>query len=866
MLKHVLTRSRVAAGSALILAGLLFLPAGCPVEDSLAPDELGPADQSKELALATMAGWPVRIDLPAGSARSIELGAAPEGAELVEETGEDGGRAVVFTPALDFSGEANFEFIVDEAFTRTLHQVHVTVYPAVRFRAEPLEDGRPLKVAAEAYTLDGSPLPEGTYEWRFDEQPDVGPKDSHHAREHVFAGGGRHMISLSLALAGMAQPAVCASAEGLAHLELIASPIIQGQVLDAAGNPVAGLEIQVEGRPSVRTNEDGGFTAQVPPGWSGRVTPMAGPNMSNEPAEHTYQTVLSDVEGANFRVRKNAGEAPIDGKQTVIVSGTVWNQGEGLPGALLRFTGSGSWAGHDKSVESGADGSYAQELPHGWRGVVHPESAIELTPVSVEVVALSDQVIDFTAGRTLYVATDGDDSNPGTADAPLRTLQRAAGLVQAGETVVVRAGVYDSGSNSQDAMVLNVTRGGQASAPVTFRAESGARVVLDGREGRTRTLVTIAAPHVRFEGFELTGAARLAVEVAAPAHHVTLRRCHAHHNMYDQRFIGAAFRVYGPVHDVLFEECISNNNNGGFQTRESPTQTAATALVPPKAGNEGYSADLPESQWDSWPGWTKIAARRVTFRRCMAFDNQAQDEHSDGFGLRYGIECVFEDCIAWGNGDDNFDLLGATRCVMRDCIAFDANPANTDDGDGNGIKIGVRGGLDNVIYRCLSFNNPRAGIDMADTERACVYNNTCYNNGWLNVWFEAGRANSGGVTSYNNLCAAAGNADIGKNGSTRVTASDYNCMGDGNDHNWALPLGPHDQVNAEPRFELPALVVSTKLPANASIAEKVAFIRSQVRAKFMPQPGSPAVDAGRQVPGVTDEFTGSAPDIGALER
>lgn len=42
----------------------------------------------------------------------------------------------------------------------------------------------------------------------------------------------------------------------------------------------------------------------------------------------------------------------------------------------------------------------------------------------------------------LYVATTGSDANPGTAAAPLRTLQRAADVVKAGQTVRVRAGKY----------------------------------------------------------------------------------------------------------------------------------------------------------------------------------------------------------------------------------------------------------------------------------------------------------------------------------------------------------------------------------------------------------------------------------------
>ncbi len=41
-----------------------------------------------------------------------------------------------------------------------------------------------------------------------------------------------------------------------------------------------------------------------------------------------------------------------------------------------------------------------------------------------------------------YVATDGKDSNPGTIDSPLATLQKAQQLVNPGDTVYVRGGIY----------------------------------------------------------------------------------------------------------------------------------------------------------------------------------------------------------------------------------------------------------------------------------------------------------------------------------------------------------------------------------------------------------------------------------------
>ena len=45
-------------------------------------------------------------------------------------------------------------------------------------------------------------------------------------------------------------------------------------------------------------------------------------------------------------------------------------------------------------------------------------------------------------GAIYYVATYGNDSNPGTAAQPWRTIQHAANVMVAGDTVFVRGGIY----------------------------------------------------------------------------------------------------------------------------------------------------------------------------------------------------------------------------------------------------------------------------------------------------------------------------------------------------------------------------------------------------------------------------------------
>ena len=73
-------------------------------------------------------------------------------------------------------------------------------------------------------------------------------------------------------------------------------------------------------------------------------------------------------------------------------------------------------------------------------------------------------------------AADAADDNPGTAEAPWKTLARAgtATELQPGDTVLVHSGVYREH--------VDLTVSGEPDKPITFAAAPGARVVIKGSE------------------------------------------------------------------------------------------------------------------------------------------------------------------------------------------------------------------------------------------------------------------------------------------------------------------------------------------------------------------------------------------------
>jgi hypothetical protein len=100
-------------------------------------------------------------------------------------------------------------------------------------------------------------------------------------------------------------------------------------------------------------------------------------------------------------------------------------------------------------------------------GVTGPPSAVAAFATRV------DSMPEPTL-RTLYVSPTGNDANPGTSPgAPLRTVQRSADLAQAGDLVLIAPGVYRER--------VSVPRSGTASQPIVFRG-SAPGAVLDGAD------------------------------------------------------------------------------------------------------------------------------------------------------------------------------------------------------------------------------------------------------------------------------------------------------------------------------------------------------------------------------------------------
>lgn len=144
-----------------------------------------------------------------------------------------------------------------------------------------------------------------------------------------------------------------------------------------------------------------------------------------------------------------------------------------------------------------------------------------------------------------YVDLAGDDANAGSAAAPWRTLQHAAGAVGPGDRVTVRPGDYAG---------FHLTTSGTAGSPIEFLAEPG--VLISATNPVTNDGINLeGASHVVIDGFEVVGMPRAGVRSVGPfvnsqqafAEFVTIRDVTSRDN-------GKWGILTGFVNDLLIED------------------------------------------------------------------------------------------------------------------------------------------------------------------------------------------------------------------------------------------------------------------------------------------------------------------------
>jgi hypothetical protein len=217
-------------------------------------------------------------------------------------------------------------------------------------------------------------------------------------------------------------------------------------------------------------------------------------------------------------------------------------------------------------------------------------------------------LLPLSVGSTYYVSTTGSDSNPGTLAQPWRTIQKAFNTLRAGETALVRGGIYTQS--------VVMTRSGSAVAPITVKNYPGEQPVIHpGGSGSMDypVRITAGAAYFRLQGFLIENApldttvnvyiSDGQVQQPQAAHDIELRdneirngmgtgvlvapwteRVHLIGNSVHDNGIGTAHQHQGLYfqgqHGLIANNAVYDQPNGfGIQVRGEDTSIAANDII-----------------------------------------------------------------------------------------------------------------------------------------------------------------------------------------------------------------------------------------------------------------------------------------------
>ncbi|BBD65392.1 hemolysin-type calcium-binding region [Nostoc commune NIES-4072] len=222
------------------------------------------------------------------------------------------------------------------------------------------------------------------------------------------------------------------------------------------------------------------------------------------------------------------------------------------------------------------------------------------------------------AGKTYYVSGTGDDKNDGLKQGEaFRTLQKAADLVQAGDTVYVMNGTY---TNIYPNILSISDKHGTASAPITFTAYPGHTPVLEAHTNNWNAISITGSSYIVINGLKLVGARDETTLEYALEHKDNLSNPATSGNGIHITFIDDDQKIRS--HHIT----ISNNNvskfpGNGIATEEVDYITVKNNIV---SGNAWYSpfGNQGITMLHLWNSDNNVTDYKVVIEGNTSFDNK----------------------------------------------------------------------------------------------------------------------------------------------------------------------------------------------------------------------------------------------------
>lgn len=325
---------------------------------------------------------------------------------------------------------------------------------------------------------------------------------------------------------------------------------------------------------------------------------------------------------------------------------------------------------------------------------------------------------------TYYVATTGNNSNPGTEDKPWRTITYAVAAMVAGDTTFVRGGTYSTEGT------IRFKRTGTATAPIrllNYPGESPLIDYVDQQVGDTVTVLhaagqNVAMGYLTIEGFEIKNGYD-GIKFYG-MHNSVIRRnwihdninqgilgIGGHHNLFERNIIshngnfpacaaGAKTKIgtticnqthglymhgdsYTITNNIIYDNlAVGIQQNGSPTSAYSPTKHAG----PEFAGGSNWIIAHNVSAYHSYgPGillWGSLS-NNIRIENNILFENQQASRSISGQGVFFtgmgGTGVTIRNNLCYASGSGGINCLGVTGATEGVNYTQSGNVVNVSD-------------------------------------------------------------------------------------------------------------------------------------------------------------------------------------------
>lgn len=364
-----------------------------------------------------------------------------------------------------------------------------------------------------------------------------------------------------------------------------------------------------------------------------------------------------------------------------------------------------------------------------------------------------------------HVSGTGNDANDGkTPETAFLTLQKAEGMVQPGDVVLIGNGTYVGTTKSNGSTTLNISCSGRADAWITWKARPGHKPVI--RPGNSWSSIQITGSYHILDGLSVIGNNDSIVLLKA-LEDAKNKTPNPFFNANGITIEGRRSKADKKPHHIIIRNCeISKCAGGGIAALEMDYLTVEDCKVYDNAwfmryGGSGITT-LNNWAFDDAPGYHIIIQRNYVWNNKTMVPWETIGKLSDGNGILLDVT----DLKKGGATNPNADA------VVNANKSKDTTKTTVNKPEIKPSRPEWKGRA--LIANNVSAYNGGSGIHVFRTKHVDIINNTTYWNGGIVGYQELFPNASEDVVIMNNIIVPRPGGQVTSNNRNTSIKWDYN--------------------------------------------------------------------------------------------